>query len=267
VRFAFLIALAVSLAACAAPKTAPAKPSVITIGTPSPDTRKITIAPPVENSSCSWGTYQDCPDAYADPSQWPQACDLMSKAQLHELLPQATDVTMQRGDVTIDGAEDEYSEDTVTGATCDISFTLPATGDPFEDKGWSMSLSVKAAGGPDAVRLNYQSYLQAVQETVGDNGSNDVVIERHGLGPTDCFETVAGPNTTTPDLDVLTLECYRGSLEFTVSEPVPPDWPAGGITFEYRGKTSTFRDVPSGYQFLSGAAAEPLVSCVNALIP
>jgi hypothetical protein len=83
-----LVAAVALVAGCASHQAAPPKPSVVTIGAPTPATQKITIAGPVQDDPSCYdqdaASYQDCPDSYADPASWPQACDLISKAQLHQ---------------------------------------------------------------------------------------------------------------------------------------------------------------------------------------
>jgi hypothetical protein len=174
------------------------KPAVIEIGTPDPASRKITIPGPYPcqvwgcsdqpPSSRTCGPHDpsgDCTDRYGEPDRWPQACDLIEEAQLHTLLPQATAITTTRNDVRVNDALYPGSTSTAHGASCRIRFTLPATGDPHRDSEWSITIGVTAAGGPNAVRRNYEKNLRNAKGTAATDHA--VIVEHTDLGPASCF--------------------------------------------------------------------------------
>jgi hypothetical protein len=278
-RLAVLVTLPVMLlvvtVACGSHATP--KPAVIDIGTPQPVAAKIALPgpypctvwdcsdQPASNRTC--GGYDDCADHYGEPERWPQACDLITVAQLHTLLPQATKLTMTRHDIKVSGATGYTSEDTAKGADCAIDFTLPATGVREQDNHWNIDLTVDAAGGPNAVRNNYQTDLATAKTTASHTDEHEVLVERGDLGPTACFGLAPSPSAAKaayqPDPS---FTCYRGTLEFRVEGPWPESWPTSHVKFRHDGQLTTIADPASAHQFLSTVATSILIGCVNALI-
>jgi hypothetical protein len=285
---ALLALLLAPLAGCAS--HARFKPAVIEIGTPAPVSRKITIPGPYpckvwdcsdqdpsERPCSPDNLYGDCIDRYGEPERWPQACDLLEEGQIRTLLPQATAITMTRKDVRVNGVDPfPGSSGVAHGASCRIQVTLPAVSDDYYKPYWYIDIEVTAAGGPNAVRGNYERDLgNAKDSATTDHG---VIVQRTDLGPTSCFAETApspggspGPTSSPSHTNYYGSrrgwECYRGPLSFTIDGPgLNATWPAGGVTFRHDGQVSAFADEISGDQYVSNVATTALVRCINALI-
>lgn len=104
-------------------------------------------------------------DGYADPEDWPNACDFLTDQDLHAIFPQLTgSIQRKPGNVNVnvwDMSGQTAGEDfDVPDGNCEITFHLPTSDadSDYPDEGESkISVGVEAVGDPDTLRQNVES--------------------------------------------------------------------------------------------------------------
>jgi hypothetical protein len=153
-------------------------------------------------------------------SAWPQACDLLTDAEITAVLPQAEVIERRSGDrdLEIIGSGQDV---TAYDAGCGYELDIPEAGLGAEmvSGGPTIAVQIDAAGSPDVARLNAR-------------GSHGVPIEVPS-GECHAWETTAG------------VSCLKGPLAFTIVSHFPHQQVGSDTwTDRYRvgGETTTFTD-------------------------
>ena len=119
-------------------------------------------------------------------AQWPDACTLLSDAEVKAVLPQAEDFTREKQSLTlrrIDFLKPENSTtEEIPAAGCDIWFRLP---DDYDGRNANIDLFVLRIAGPSVIEKEYRDDRKdksAIQELGRSWGADDCYSDRISEG-------------------------------------------------------------------------------------
>jgi hypothetical protein len=137
-------------------------------------------------------------DGDTDPADWPDACKMLTDAEVRSILPGVKKITK-------DGAKGEFlfgGGKTPHNVTCD--YEVPLASDPYPDLPSKITVDLRGVGDADAVKERYERNLESNSKSAAkfpdqfaDYGSR--------FGSDACF------------YDGSSLECRTGTFDFWVS--------------------------------------------------
>ncbi|MBA3281549.1 MAG: hypothetical protein H0U29_04910 [Acidimicrobiia bacterium] len=154
-------------------------------------------------------------------NQWPQACEILTDADIEAVLPQTEEVKRTPDDQDIKIIGDVPQTVTAVGATCTYKLDLPDAGLRPDDPAIppSIRLTVESAGSPEVVEQNFSGDVNDPTKVPGG----------------ECYvrDKSAGVN------------CFKGQLAFQITSRFPHqdlDNVAWTDRYVVGGKTTTFTD-------------------------
>jgi hypothetical protein len=172
---------AVLVLTCCMPSHRPKNmlPSTVVVKPARPEARRISIPSP---AGCD---KEECEAGYADLTQWPDACTLVSQAEVKTVFPQAVKFRVSTDDVHFKGSRPPFGEIGIAkNARCMLNFAFQ--GDYVDDAGVvlnygaSVFVEVERVGTRRKVKDDYDIDRK-------DSAREGQVSVQKNLGPPECY--------------------------------------------------------------------------------
>ncbi|GLY78551.1 hypothetical protein [Actinoallomurus iriomotensis] len=175
---AALVPAVLVLASCTPHRPKSMLPTTVEVLAPRPDTRQVAIP---SSTRCA---KEECRLGYADLAEWPDACSLLSQAELKAMFPQAVKFSFSPQEIHYTEGPSGAEIGAVPRARCSIGFAFQ--GDYVDDAGVTMnygtiiSVDVYRVGSAEQMRKDFDSERTTL--------ATAKPVVRHDLGAPECFQ-------------------------------------------------------------------------------